>query len=485
MYSNLSQFIAKLDSLGELKRIAAEVSPQLEITEIADRAVKAGGPALLFENVTGSSMPVLINAFGSERRMALALGVDDVSVIAERIAAFVRPQVPESLVAKLKMLALLAELRNFSVKKVRAAPCQEVVHDAAPSLAALPVLKCWPGDAGRFITLPLVFTRPMTGGPQNCGMYRMQVFDERTTGMHWHAHHDGARHFAGYRNAGKKMEVAVSLGGPPAATYAATAPMPPDVDEMLFAGFLRKKPVPMVQCKTVDLMVPAESEIVLEGTVAPDEERLEGPFGDHTGYYSVAGGYPVFRINCITHRSRPIYPATIVGKPPMEDCFMGKATERIFLPLIKAVVPEIEDIDLPLFGVFHNFAFVSISKAYPFQAQKAMHALWGLGQMMFTKIIVVVDSGVNVHDVEEVMWRVGNNIDPRRDVTFVRGPADILDHAAATEHFGTKMGIDATRKWPEEGFDRPWPDDIVMTDEVKRKVDGLWKDLGIGPALGD
>jgi 4-hydroxy-3-polyprenylbenzoate decarboxylase len=309
-------------------------------------------------------------------------------------------------------------------------------------------------------------------------MYRMHVYDDTTTGMHWHIHHDGARHFREHEEAGKRMEVAVALGGDPAITYAATAPMPPDVDEMLFAGFLRKKPVEMVKCKTVDMEVPADAEIVLEGYVDPSEERIEGPFGDHTGYYSLADKYPVFHIQCVTHRSDPIYPATIVGKPPMEDCYMGKATERIFLPLIKTQIPEMVDMNLPLFGVFHNYAFVSIDKRYPYQAKKVMHCIWGLGQMMFTKIIVVVDRDVNVQDVEEVLWRVGNNVDPRRDITIVDGPLDVLDHASPLPRAGSKIGIDATKKGPDEGHTREWPDEIEMSAEIKNLVDRRWREYG-------
>lgn len=478
MYRNLGEFIRTLESLGELKRIGIPVSPNLEITEITDRTVKKSGPALLFENVKGSSIPVLTNAFGSPRRMALALGTDDIESIADRIAVLVRPQIPGSLIDKLKLLPALAELASLPPRLVRDAPCQEVVREADASLDMLPILKCWPGDAGRFITLPMVFTRSPRSGVQNCGMYRMQVYDARTTGMHWHVHHDGARIFAQHREAGTVMDAAVALGGDPAATWSAAAPLPPDVDEMLFAGFLRKKPVEMVRCRTVDLLAPAEAEVVLEGTVDPAEERVEGPFGDHTGFYSGAAAYPVFRLRCVTHRREPVYPATIVGRPPMEDCFMGKAAERIFLPLVRVLVPEVVDLDLPVFGVFHNFAFVSIEKRYPFQAAKVMHALWGLGQMMLTKIIVVVDAGTDVHDTAEVLWRVGNNIDPQRDVIFSRGPADVLDHAAGS-CTGTKMGIDATRKLPEEGISRPWPDEIAMDEGVVRRIDALWDDLGI------
>ncbi|MBM4049208.1 MAG: menaquinone biosynthesis decarboxylase, partial [Planctomycetes bacterium] len=364
-------------------------------------------------------------------------------------------------------------------KTVASGPCQEVVLDK-PSLDILPILKCWPKDGGRFITLPVVFTKGLKTVVRNAGMYRMHVYDERTTGMHWHVHHDGARHFRDYQQAGQRMPVAVALGGDPAITYAATAPMPPELDEMLFAGFLRNKNVEMVKCRTIDQEVPADADIVLEGYVDPSESRLEGPFGDHTGYYSPADQYPVFHLTCLTHRKDAIYPATIVGKPPMEDCYIGKTTERLFLPLIKLVVPEIVDMDLPIFGVFHNYAFVSIDKRYPFQARKVMHAIWGLGQLMFTKIVVVVDKGVNVHDVNEVMWKVGNNVDPRRDVAFVDGPLDVLDHASPLPRAGSKMGIDATKKWSEEGHPREWPDEIEMSPDVKKLVDGRWREYGFG-----
>lgn len=466
-----------MERAGELKRIAKPVSAELEITEITDRVSKAGGPALLFEKVEGHSAPLLINAFGSNKRMAMALGVEDIEEIAREIEELIQMPLPTGIIDKLKMIPKVARFAKYPPKTVSSGPCQEVVVDS-PSLSFLPILKCWPQDGGRFITLPMVFTKSLSTGRRNCGMYRMHVYDERTTGMHWHIHHDGARHFREYQEAGQRMEVAVSLGGDPAITYAATAPMPADVDEMLFAGFLRKQPVEMVKCKTVDLMVPSDAEIVLEGYVDPTEERIEGPFGDHTGYYSLADNYPVFHIQCITHRKNPVYPATIVGKPPMEDCFMGKATERIFLPLIKTQIPELVDMNLPLFGVFHNYAFVSIDKRYPYQAKKVMHCIWGLGQMMFTKIIVVVDKEVNVQDVEEVLWRIGNNVDPRRDVTIVDGPVDVLDHASPLPRAGSKIGIDATKKRADEGHTREWPDEIVMSPEIKDLVDRRWREYG-------
>ena len=478
-YQDLREFIGLLEKRGELARVRARVSPVLEITQITDRISKANGPALLFESVEGSRMPVLMNAFGSAGRMALALGVASVESIAKEIERLLKPEVPAGIVDKLKLVPLLWKLMNIPPKVVSSAPCQEVVREGDASLDDLPVLKCWPGDGGRFITLPMVFTKDPETGVRNCGMYRMQVYDARTTGMHWHIHHDGARHFRDHKKLGRRMDVAVALGGDPAVIYAATAPLPPGVDEMLFAGFLRHRGVEMVRCKTVSQEVPADAEIVIEGYVDPAELRTEGPFGDHTGYYSLRGEYPVFHVTCITHRRDAIYPATVVGKPPMEDCFMGKATERIFLPFIKMQLPEVVDVDLPLFGVFHNFAFVAIDKAYPFHARKVMHAIWGLGQMMFTKFIVVVDKDVNVHDANEVLWKVGNNVSPQRDVAFVEGPLDVLDHASPMPQFGSKMGIDATKKWPEENHPREWPDEIRMSPEVVALVEKRWQEYGI------
>jgi 4-hydroxy-3-polyprenylbenzoate decarboxylase len=481
-YQNLQEFVSALERAGELKRIKAPVSPELEVAQITDRVSKAHGPALLFENVSGHTVPLLINAFGSNRRMAMALGVEDLDSIGREIDEIIHMPMPTGIVEKLKMIPKVAQFAKFPPKTVSSAPCQEVVirvgDSPGASLSLLPIIKCWPQDGGKFITLPMVFTKSLADGTRNCGMYRLHVYDERTTGMHWHIHHDGARHFREHKAAGKRMEVAVALGGDPAVTYSATAPMPAGVDEMLLAGFLRKKPVEMVKCKTIDMEVPAEAEIVLEGYVDPGEERIEGPFGDHTGYYSLADIYPVFHIQCVTHRRNPIYPTTIVGKPPMEDCYMGKATERIFLPLVRTQIPELVDMNLPLFGVFHNWMFVSIDKQYPFQAKKVMSSVWGLGQMMFTKIIVVVDKDVNVQNVDEVLWRVGNNVDPRRDITIIDGPLDVLDHASPLARAGSKIGIDATKKRLDEGHTREWPDEIKMTDDIVRLVERRWKEYG-------
>lgn len=479
-YTDLRDFIARLEREGELVRIKHPISADLEITEIADRTVKNGGPALLFENVVGSSVPVLINHYGSMRRMAMALGVDSLDDIGAEIESLMHSEAPGTFLGKLMMLPRLAKLASAFPKTVTSAPCQEVVNvgDKA-SLDFLPILKCWPADGGPFITLPMVFTKDPETGHRNVGMYRMHVYDSRTTGMHWHVHKVGARHYAEYERRNQRMEVAVALGGDPAITYAATAPLPEDFDEMIFAGFLRKSPVEMVQCKTIDMLVPARSEIVLEGYVDPHESRTEGPFGDHTGYYSPADDYPVFHLTCVTHRKDPIYPATIVGKPPMEDCYLGKATERIFLPLIKSQLPEMVDMNLPVEGIFHNLAFVSIKKRYPMQARKVVHALWGLGQMMLTKIIVVFDEEVDIQNMSEVLWRLGSNIDPQRDIFFSEGPVDVLDHASPRSLYGSKMGIDATRKIEGEEHFRPWPEDIKMSPEVVAKIDSIWSDLGI------
>lgn len=483
-YECLREFIAALEERGWLKRIGREVDCELEITEITDRVSKrsgAGNVALLFENVKGYDVPVLINAFGSMERMALALGVDKIDDIAEDVREMLRLPF-NSLQRKMDILQLLPAAKravNFP-RLVKNGPCKEVIIKDAPSLDKFPILKCWPEDAGRFITLPLVFTKNPATGKRNVGMYRLQVFDGQTTGMHWHIHKGGAENYRAHRELGRdRIEVAVALGGDPAVTYAATAPLPPGLDEMVFAGFLRRKPVDMVKCETVDIEVPAHSEIVLEGYVLTDELRREGPFGDHTGYYSLADDYPVFHITCITHRKNPVYPATIVGKPPMEDCYMAKATERIFLPVLQQVLPEIVDMNLPLEGVFHNCAVVAINKSYPQHAKKVMHAIWGLGQMMFTKMIIVVDAHVDVQNMNEVWWRVFNNIDARRDIVMVDGPLDVLDHSSPHPNWGTKVGIDATKTWPAEGNTRQWPDEITMTPEMKKQVDAKWPELGL------
>jgi 4-hydroxy-3-polyprenylbenzoate decarboxylase len=479
-YKDLQDFIRKLDSEGELCRISKEVDPYLEITEITDRVSKAGGPALLFEHVKGSDYPVLINAMGSERRMALALGVDNLSAKQKKIADLIQWGLSQAKSIDIpSIIPKLSVFRSFFPRKVRKAACQEVV-ERDPDLLSLPVLTCWPQDGGPFFTLPLVFTKDPETGVSNLGMYRMQVFDGQTTGMHWHIHKDGSHFYDKYKKRGERMPVAVALGCDPAVTYSATAPLPEGIYEILFAGFLRGKPVDMVDCVTVPLQVPADAEFVLEGYVDPTEElRTEGPFGDHTGYYSLQGEYPVFHVECITRRKHPVYPATVVGKPPMEDCFMAKATERLFLPLLKLVVPELVDIELPLSGVFHNCAIVSIRKRFPGQVRKVMYSLWGMGQMMYTKMIVVVDDTVDVHDLSTVMWKVFNNIDGKRDILFSEGPLDALDHASPRPLYGTRIGIDATRKNGMDGHDRPWPDDIVMDEQVVRRIDAIWDELGI------
>ena len=480
-YSDLQEFVKKLESKGELVRIRQPVSPHLEITEITDRVCKLHGPALLFENCPGYDMPVLMNAFGSYRRMSMALEVPNLDALGQEILAFLEVEAPDTLFKKLKIMPKLKRLASAFPRTVSRGRCQEVVWKGDDvDLTRLPVLHCWPGDGGPFITLPLVFTKDPETGIRNVGMYRMQVYDKATTGMHWHTHKGGAHHYRKAEAMGRPLEVAVAIGPDPAMTYAATAPLPDDVDEVVFAGFLREEPVELVRCLTVDIEVPAASQIVLEGHVEPGERRVEGPFGDHTGYYSLADDYPVFHVKCITMRRDAIYPATIVGRPPQEDCYMAKATERLFLPMIKKTLPEVVDMNLPMEGVFHNLAFVSIDKRYPGHARKVMHALWGLGQMMFCKIICIFDRDVDVQDLSHVLWRLGNNVDPRRDVVFADGPVDALDHAAPLPHYGSKMGIDCTRKWPEEGFQRQWPEVIEMAPEVKAKVDEIWPGLGLG-----
>ena len=483
-FKDLREFAAELENRGLLKRIKTEVDCELEITEITDRVSKMEGAknvALLFENVRGYSMPVLMNAFGSMERMAIAFGVEKIDDVADELREIMKlPYI--SLQHKMDLVSIIPMARkaiNFP-KYVKHAPCQEVVITDNPSLDELPILQCWPQDGGKFITLPLVFTKNPETGKRNVGMYRLQKYDSQTTGMHWHIHKNGAENYRAIKAMGKdRIEVAVAIGTDPVVTYAATAPLPKDIDEMVFAGFLRHKSVEMVKCRTVDVEVPAHSEIILEGYVKVDELRREGPFGDHTGYYSLADDYPVFHITCITHRKDPIYPATVVGKPPMEDCFLAKATERIFLPLLQQMIPEIVDINMPLEGVFHDCLVVSIKKTYPMQARRVMHALWGMGQMMFVKMIIVVDAHVNVQDMKEVWWRVFNNIDAKHDLEMVEGPLDVLDHSSPMPKWGTKLGIDATKSWPEEGHTREWPDEITMTDDIKARVDAKWKDLGL------
>ncbi|MBI3679038.1 MAG: menaquinone biosynthesis decarboxylase [Acidobacteria bacterium] len=480
-YHDLRDFIHALESKGELKRISFEVDPYLEITEWADRSVKRGGPAFLFEKPKGSSIPVLINAYASMRRMEIALEVSSVEEVARRIVEYLELRMPEGILGKIRMLPKLAEMGSFFPKTVSGGPCKEVIRQDNFSLKEFPVLHCWPEDGGPFITLPMVFTTNPETGKRNCGMYRLQIYDDRTTGMHWQTHKQGAEHYRRLLKQGvqKTMPVAVAIGSDPATMYSALLPLPPDLDEMMVAGFLRGKPVEMVKCETNDILVPANAEIVLEGHVVLGELRREGPFGDHTGFYSLEDDYPVFHVDCITHRKNPVYATTIVGPPPMEDFYMGKAIERIFLPLMRLQLPEVRDISMPAEGIFHNLILVSIRKSYPGQARKVMHAIWGLGQAMFSKCIVVVDEDVDVQNVREVAWKALNNIDPERDIQFVLGPIDSLDHSSRLPNFGSKMGLDATRKWPEEGFTRPWPGVIRMTSEVERRVDELWKKAGL------
>lgn len=467
-FENIRAFIKELLEKGLLLKIDEEVDPELEVSAIVNRVVKNNGPALLFEHPKGSSYPLVTNLFGSDERMKLALSINNFSEITERIDELFKIE-PKELFDKIRLLPKLSKMAQFFPKDVKDAPCQEIVIKE-PDLLKFPHLKLWPRDGGRFVTLPLIFTKDING-KRNCGMYRMQIFDKKTTGMHWHPNKDGARHYLSYKKERKRMPVAVALGGPPEVIYAATAPLPYGFDEMIFAGFLRKSPVSMVKCKTIDIEVPAESEIVLEGYILPDEKREEGPFGDHTGYYSPVCKFPVFHIDCITHRKDPIYPATVVGKPPMEDCYIAKATSRIFLPLIKRIIPEIIDIDLPLEGIFHNLATIKIKKEYPGAGRKVAHGLWGLPQLATTKVIVIVEDDVDIHNPSELVWKVLSNIDPKRDVFFVEGPVDILDHASPYFGFGGKMAIDATRKTKEEGMVRPWPEEVIMDEAIERLVE--------------
>jgi len=477
-YRNLRDFLHTLDKQGELKTISAEVDPVLEITEITDRAIKMGGPALFFERPKGSKIPVVTNLVGTERRMNLALEVDSLDEVAARISAFLEMQSPQGMLEKVKMLPKLAEIGSFFPKTVRSGDCQELVHQDF-SLLDLPILQCWPQDGGRYITWPMVTTKNPETGKRNTGCYRMQVFDGRTTGMHWQTQKHGAEHFRSARakNREGKIEVAVALGADPATCLAGILPVPPDMDEFLFSGFLRREPVELVRCKTVDLEVPANAEIVLEGYVELGETRTEGPFGDHTGFYSLQGEYPVFHVTCVTRRKNPVYLTTIVGPPRQEDYFIGHAIERVFLPLMKMQHPEIVDVAMPAEGIFQNLMIVAIRKSYPGHARKTMNAIWSLGQAMFTKVIVVVDHDVNVQNPSEVVWKALCAIDPERDIQFVLGPVDTLDHAARRQDFGSKMGIDATRKWPEEGFAGRWPDEIRMDEATKMRVDALWGQL--------
>lgn len=567
-YRDLQSFLEKLEACKELKKIETPVSSELEMTEIADRVSKAQGPALLFQNVKGFAYPVAMNVMGSEKRMSMALGVSNLDDIGTEIAGYLNLDHYLSFRGLIKSIPrLLRLLFVFPRRSRRRGTCQQVI-EREPDLFSLPVLKCWPQDAGRFFTLPLVFTKEVGSRRQNVGMYRMQVLDRASTAMHWHKHKDGSENFQSYARSGQKMPVAVALGCDPAITYAATSPLPKMIDEMMFAGWLRKARVKMVKCITNPIYVPADAEFVLEGYIDPKEELVrEGPFGDHTGYYSLADNYPRFHVTCITHKREPVYPATIVGKPPMEDCYMAKATERIFLPFLRLQIPELADLNLPLEGVFHNCAIVSIRGHYPGAARKVMNAIWGMGQMMYTKMIIVVDESVDVQNLLMVRDVVLKNLRGKESLFFCNGPLDALDHSSgralygcrlgidATERdrpseegvadtfavipiqksypfqgrktmedylprhpekvvicvddsvdpndlstvmwkvfnnidaardlvmIGQKIGIDATRKFREEGLTRDWPDDIVMTDEVKRVVSEKWSAYGLSENL--
>jgi 4-hydroxy-3-polyprenylbenzoate decarboxylase len=483
IFRDLREYVAFLEQRRALRRIAVPVSRDLEISEITDRVSKgpaADNVALLFERVDGFDVPVLTNAFGTAARMGWALGVERLDELAARVEKLLDLKLPGTFAERLQKLGTLLDVATAGPRRVTQAPCQEVVETERPSLAEIPALRCWPGDGGRYITLPAVFTRDPRTGARNVGMYRLQIFDDQTLGMHWQTHKGGAEHHrvAEERAAGR-MPVAIALGGDPATIYAASAPLPPGVDEVVFAGWLRGKGVDLVRCRTVDLEVPAEAEIVLEGWVDPRERRLEGPFGDHTGYYSLARDYPVFHLTAVTRRARPIFPATLVGRPPQEDYWLGKATERLFLPIIRLMLPEVVDMNMPAEGVFHNLVIVSIRKRYPGHARKVMTALWGMGLMMLAKTLVVVSEHVDVHDLSEVAWRATGNIDPRRDLLILEGPMDDLDHAALRHRFGGKLGVDATEKGPMDDIGQPWPEEIAMSPEVRERVTRRWKDYGL------
>ena len=475
MFPDLNAFIAELDRRKDLARITDVVSPDLEIAAVVDKVSKSprGGPALLFERPAGHQIPVAANLFGSNDRICLALGVKTLDDLAREIDELTTPPMPKGFVDALKMLPLVNRLTDLMPKTVKDAPCQEVVKMDG-GLDELPILRTWPDDGGPFITLPLVFTKDPESGMRNIGTYRMQVFDRRTTGMHWQRHKGGAQHHRVAERLGRRLEVAVALGADPVLTYCATAPMPEGLDELMLAGVLGKRRVELVKCRTVDLEVPANAQIVLEGYVDPGERRREGPFGDHTGFYSLADDFPVFHLQCITMRKRPTYLTTVVGIPPMEDYYLGKASERVFLPLIRKTLPEIVDMHFPAAGIFHNIVLVSIDKRYPGHARKIMSAFWGLGQLMFSKCIIVVDKDVNVQDEAEVAWIAGTHVDPARDIQIVTGPVDDLDDAALQPAFGGKMGIDATRKLPSEGFTREWPTRLSTSPAAARKAEEIW-----------
>ena len=486
----LAAYITAIDGLGELARIAQPVHVHLEVCEIADRVMKqpGGGKALLFEHVilrdgTRSAFPVAINLFGSMRRMSLALGVDDLDAVGARITKLLDLKVPEGIMGKLSLLPRLLEVAKFPPRMQGSSPaCQEVVwRGDEVDLDRLPIITCWPADGGPYVTLPMVISKDPVRGIRNVGMYRVQQLGKRDVAMHWQRHKVGADHWRTMAERGEKMPVAIAIGADPASIYSASAPLPPTVDEFIFAGFLRSAPVKLAKAVTCDLEVPAEAEFVLEGYIDPSEPLVtEGPFGDHTGFYSEADLYPRVHITAVTMRAHPVYATTIVGRPPMEDFYLGHATERIFLPLLKLTLPEVVDYHMPAEGIFHNLVFVSIRKSSPGQAYKVMNALWGAGLMSLAKMLVIVDDWVNVRDPQEAWWVALNNLDPERDARFTMGPVDVLDHSSRAFTYGSKIGFDATKKWPEEGFARNWPEVIRMDDATKRRVDAMWPSLGLG-----
>ena len=488
---NISQFLSAIDRVGELARITEPVKAHLELCEIADRVMKqpGGGKALFFENVIldngeQSQHPVVINLYGSMRRMSLALGVEDLDDVGQRITEMLDLKVPEGIIGKLSMLPKLLELGKFPprVRSGKAASQEVVLKGDQVDLSRLPIITCWPEDGGPYITLPMVISKDPKRGIRNVGMYRVQVLGPRTLAMHWQRHKVGAAHWREMAEKGERMEVAIAIGADPASVYSASAPLPPTIDEFLFAGFLRRQPVSLIRGTTVALEVPSEAEFVIEGYIDPAEPLVvEGPFGDHTGFYSEADLYPQVHVTALTMRRSPVYATTIVGRPPMEDYYLGHATERIFLPLLKLTIPEIVDYHMPAEGIFHNLVFVSIDKQYPGQAYKVMNAMWGQGLMSLAKVIVVLDKEVDVRNEKEAWWVTLNHIDPERDVRFSMGPIDVLDHSSRAFTYGSKMGIDATRKWPEEGFTRNWPKVIEMDPATRQRVDAMWSKLGLGP----
>jgi 4-hydroxy-3-polyprenylbenzoate decarboxylase len=479
-YADLPELLTRLEKDGELRRISAEVDPYLEVTEIVTRVVKENGPALLFENVKGASMPLAMNVFGTQERMAKALGHASLDEIGDRIAELLKPELPRGLSGFRDALSKLGQIRNAPPKRVRSAPCQEVVRKGDEvDLLELPALHTWPDDGGAYFNLGLTHTKHPETGMRNVGLYRLQRYDRNSIGMHWQIHKDSTAHHAVAERRGERLPVAIAFGCDPALTYAASAPLPADIDEYLFAGFIRRERIEMVDCLTVPLQVPADAQVVFEGWLEPGERRDEGPFGDHTGFYTPVEPFPVLKVDCVTMQKNAVFQSIVVGRPPAEDGPMGKATERIFLPLVKLIVPDIVDYDLPVEGVFHNCAIVSIDKRFPKHAQKVMHAIWGAGMLSLTKLVVVVDADCDVHDYREVAWRAFGNVDYSRDILLTEGPVDHLDHSSYHQFFGGKLGIDATRKLPTEGYTREWPEMITQDPAVVEKVTRRWKEYGL------